>query len=368
MTSEPETTKQAVATEPEFASREHESINWGKADSRAEPQPEWSLAIDTWGIAWDLHQYGLGVCYGLVGFCALVAFVKVLKSNAAARQKKVSLVVLSQIVLFGFSRCVFLCVDAYNSKQYLHITVLNLIWGIGQPCLITAFMLIFLVLRNALVMKGRFQNWYTSRNIAFITVPYFTFVFTSEVVVSLIPSSKILLFACQIINTTLYFSIACFYVFISALIWRKLGLIREKASKMHVRGQQKFPILKSCLGAVVGGFTMGAVQVYAMLSVYSVFSDADDADAWPWFAFQTSMRCLEMAMAVLLYMTGTQNTAEPATRKVDVAPQSKLENVAEPNKSRICSSGYVAQHFSRNTAFTTSQLDLQGKAGEDTNF
>ena len=332
MTPIPETIKDTTRAEAENAGPETQSISRGEA----EPQPEWSTAVGAWGIAWDFHQYGIGASFGLVGLLALVTFLKVLKTSSGARQKKVSLVVLSQIFLFGFSRCIFLCVDAYHSKEYLPITILNLIWGIGQPCLITAFLLILLVLRNALVMKARFQNWYTSRNIALVTAPYFTFVFVSEVVVSFIPTYKALIFACQIITTLLYFSLACFHVFISVLIWRKLRLVRRGVSKTHTRGKQTFSILKRCVCAVVGGFTIGAMQVYAMTSVYSVFSDAQHVSAWPWFAFNTTQRCLEVGMSVLLYMTGTHNTAEQTRRKVDVAPltliQSKEGNYAEPTK------------------------------------
>ena len=328
-----ESAKQAAESEAEIASPEHETTSLGKAEPRAEPQPEWSTAVNTWGVAWDFHQYGLGACFGLIGFLALVAFLRILKTSTAARQKKVSLVVLSQIVLFGFSRCVFLCVDAYNSKRYLHITVLNLIWGIGQPCLITAFILIFLVLRNALVMKARFQNWYTTRNIALVTVPYFTFVFASEVIISLIPSYKGLIFACQILSTLLYFSLGCFYIFISVLIWKKLSLVRKGASKTHGRGQQTFSIFKRCIGAVVGGLSIGTMHVYNMAGVYSVFSDVQHVSAWPWFAFTTSLRCLEVGMSVLLYMTGIQNTTQQARRKVDVAPLTIMQSRVESNNS-----------------------------------
>ena len=362
MTSRPEITEETAGTAAEFASPEQESTSWGKAEPIAEPQPEWSSAVNTWGVAWDFHQYGLGACFGLVGVLAFVAFLRVFKTSTAARQKKVSLVVLGQIVLFGSSRCVFLGVDAYNSKKYLHITVLNLIWGIGQPCLITAFMLIFLVLRNALVMKSRFQNWYTTRNIALVTVPYFTFVFASEVIVSFMPSYKGLLFACQIINSLLYFSLACFYVYVSALIWKKLRVVR-RASKTQARGHQTFSVFKRCIGAVVGGFSIGATHVYAMASVYSVFSDAQHVFAWPWFAFTTSLRCLEVGMSVLMYVTATQNTTQHTRRKVDVAPltmmQSKVEgNFSEVNNSRIAEAYQIDQ---RHLAQGVDQAFPEGK-------
>ena len=319
--SSPETT----GIEAEYSSPEQESINGGRAEPAAEPQPEWTTAVNQWGIAWDFHQYGIGACFGLAGMLALVAFLRMLITNKETRQKKVSLVVLSQITLFGFSRCIFLSVDAYHSKKHIHITVLNLIWGLGQPSLVTAFMLIFLVLRNALTLKARFQTWYTTRNIALVTVPYFTFVFASEVVVSLMPSYKAFIFACQIINTLLYLSLACFYVFISFLIWKKLRLVRNGLSKTRTRGQKTLSILKRCMGAFFGGFSIAIMHVYSMTGVYSVFSDVQHVAVWPWFAFNTSLRCLEIGMCVLLYTMGTENT-EKRPRKIDVVPLTLIQS------------------------------------------
>ncbi|KAJ7333099.1 hypothetical protein OS493_018274 [Desmophyllum pertusum] len=259
------------------------------------------------------------------------------KNSRGTRQKKVSLVVLSQIIIFGLSRCIFLCVDAYNSKNYLPIAVVNLIWGIGHPCLVTALMLIFLVLRNALVMKSRFQNWYTTRNIALVTVPYYIFVFASEVIVSFLPSYKGLIFACQIINILLYVSLASFYTYISVLIWKKFRLVRKGVPKTHNRGKQTFSIFKRCIAAVVGGFSIGAMQIYSTVIVHSGVSykaHAQYVSPWHWFALTTSLRCLEMGMSVLLYMTGTQNTAgQQACRTVDVAPMSMMQTQVESNES-----------------------------------
>ena len=217
MSARPETTtKKTYGSEAEYASPEHELSGWGAEveptdQPTAEPVPEWDTAVETWGAAWDIHQYGLGGLFGIVGVLALVALLRICKGSGGFRQKKVSVVVLSQIVLFGLSRCLFLCVDAYHSKGHVPSTAVNVIWGIGEPCLITAFMLIFLVLRNALVMKSRFQNWYTTRNIALVTVPYYTFVFASEMIVSFIPAYRALILAGQITNILLDLILASFY-------------------------------------------------------------------------------------------------------------------------------------------------------------
>ena len=325
MTARPETPYESPQTEPEYASPEQESNSIGKPEPTAEPQPEWSTALETWGAAWEFHQYGLGVLFGILGFLSLVALVRIFKDGAGARAKKVSIVVLSQIIIFGLSRCLFLCIDAYNSKSYLSPKVVNLIWGAGQPCLVTAFMLVFLVLRNAIVMKSRFQSWYTTRNIALVTVPYYIFVFASEVTVSFLPSYKGLIFTCQIINILLYISLASFYTYISALIWKTLRIVRKGASKTQDRGKQTSAIFKRCIAAAVGGFSIATLHVYASLSVHSVLSKAQYVSPWPWYAFATSSRCLEIGMSVLLYMTSMQNTAgQQARRRIDIAPMTVM--------------------------------------------
>ena len=332
MNSIPESIMTSVEPETECAGglKQESACGGNQAELKAEPHPEWSTAVQTWGPAWDFHQFGLGSLFGIVGLFALSAFFKLLKNDRSCRQKKVSLVVLSQIVLFGLSRCLFLCVDAYHSKGNVSSTVVNVIWSVGQPCLITAFMLIFLVLRNALVMKSRFQKWYTTRNIALITVPYYNFVLVSGMTVSFLPANKSLVLACQIIDTVLYVILASFYTYISTLMWKKIRVRPKGASETQDRGKQTTSVFKLCIATAVGGFSIGAMQIYGLVSVHSVSYDAQNISPWPWFAFTTSRRCLEIGMSVLLYMTGTINTAGQRARgKINVVPLSVMQSKVE---------------------------------------
>lgn len=56
-----------------------------------------------------------------------------------------------------------------------------------------------------------------------------------------------------------------------------------------------------CLAAVAGGVLICVMQVYAMAGVYGVFSDARFVSAWPWLAFQTMFRLVEIYMTVVLF-------------------------------------------------------------------
>ena len=357
MSSTPGSIVTSVEPETESVHPEQGSAKGGiQAEPKVEPHPEWSTAVEKWGAVWELHQFGLGSLFGIIGLFAFLAFFKLLKNNRACRQKKVSLIVLSQIVLFGLSRWLFLCVDAYHSKGHVPSTVVNVIWGIGQPCLITAFMLIFLVLRNALVMKSRFQNWYTTRNIALVTVPYYNFVFVSKMTVSFLPSNKSVIFACQITDTVLYVILASFYSYISSLMWKKIRVKPKGTSAMHDRGKQTLSVFKLFIAAAVGGFSIGAMQIYALISLHSVSYDAKNISPWPWFAFTTSLRCLELGMSVLLYMTGTINTAGQRVRgRINVAALSTMQSKAKTG---------VTENSEKSDTFQILQLKLQSTYAE----
>lgn len=303
MSAIPEPEKKINNTFPET---EPESFdNRPTAEGIAEPLPEWSKAVDEWGIIWDFHQYGLGVIFAFVFFLIVFSLWKRFKGVRILKQNKVPSVVLSLLALFCATRSLFLCMDAYHWRKTAPYYVINVLWGIGQPCIITAYTLMFIVLRNALILKQRFQKWYNTRNIALATLPYFFFAFGAELAISFVPEFKGLALTCQILYLLFGFSLTVFYFFISILIWKKFKLIdsskRWATEPAEGRGSRTRAILRMCLAAVAGGVLICVMQVYAMAGVYGVFSDARFVSAWPWLAFQTMFRLVEIYMTVVLF-------------------------------------------------------------------
>lgn len=282
------------------------------AEGIAEPLPEWSKAVDEWGIVWDLHQYGLGAIYALIFFLILIPLWKRFKGGRVITQNKVPIIVLILLEVFCLTRCLFLCINAYHWRKTTPVFVVNVLWGVGQPCIITAYTLVFIVMRNALVLKQRFQKWYNTKNIAIATLPYFFFALGAELTVSFIPAFKGLTFACQLLYIIFGLSLTMFYSIISILIWKKFKIIdsnkRWAEDSTTVRGTRTRAILRTCLAAVVGGVLICVMQVYAMSGVYGVFSDAQHVSAWPWLVFQTMFRIVEIYMvAVLWYAVNERN-------------------------------------------------------------
>ena len=67
MNPEPEPKYRRNASLPETEPKDSDFLPKGEK-TIAEPLPEWSKAIKEWGVAWEFHQYGLGVVYALLFF------------------------------------------------------------------------------------------------------------------------------------------------------------------------------------------------------------------------------------------------------------------------------------------------------------
>ena len=292
-----------------------------------EPLPEWSSAIRSWGSTWLVYQYGFGAAFGILALLTLIFLLRSLKINRATRPKKAALHVLVLLFLFGLSRSLFLSVDAYSTKMIFPQTLSHILWSLGNPCIVTAYVLVFLVLKNIFFMKERFKKWYTTRNIAFVTIPYFTLVFVTELVVHYIPNFIGLTFTCQMAFVVLSFIATTFYSIIAFMLWKTFkGKQRCKGKerrhqlawvdKNKAHGQRTLSLLKLCLATVLGGFSLSALQIYSMSGVYGVFSKASYVEAWPWLIFNYAMRALEWYLAFLLYFAttrGSRNTGGQRT-------------------------------------------------------
>ena len=316
-------------------------------EALGEPVPEWHSAIQTWGFAWEFYQYGFGAAFGLLALLTVIFLLRILKLNRTTRPKKATLVVLILLFLFGSSRCLYLSVDAYNTKWIFPKALSNILWSIGNPCIITAYTLIFLVLRNIFFMKERFQRWYTVRNIALVTVPYFALVFVAELVVLYIPSFKGLTFTCQIFYIVVSVMLSSFYSFIAFLLWKNYkgkNIHRGKQNRQQlawvatnkIRGRRTLSMLKTCIAAVMGAVTLCALQIYSMSGVYGVFSKASYVEAWPWLIFNYSMRILELFLSLVLYVASTKGARQAGSGSHQTSFSVSLEcpSVTAVNGSR----------------------------------
>lgn len=249
----------------------------------------------------------------------MVCLIRLSKHESS--QRKVSVILLGFLAVYGASRSVFLFVDAYHHRKTIPIPVLNIIWGIAQPCLITSYTLLFVVLLNALRLKQRFQTWFTARNIGLITVPHFLFVFGAELIVSFSPQFKTLVFLCQFLYAFFSLTLAFLYTFVSVLVWKSVNKMKNNTVAEIGSRKKIHRILCTCVVAAMGGVMIGGAQVYTMTGPFNVFSSTNHAPAWPWYWLATVMRLLEIYMAILLFSIAHHQSRKGSgsIRKVKVA-------------------------------------------------
>lgn len=246
-----------------------------------------------------MHIYGLGALFLLVAIYSSFSIAQ-LVYKTDIRRKKVHIVNWVLLSIFGLSRGLFLIIDAYHSSNVLPVVAVKLLWGIGQPCIITAYVLVFIVLKNALVMKQRFRSWYTTKNIAMITLPYFVFVLTAEMTVSFVKSLNGLTFACQLLYVLFTVFLLLFYSSVALKIWKKKRDVSLGGSVGQQQRSRLNSILVVCFSAIIGGVLLCVTQIYAMVGVYGVFSEVREVPPWPWYGFNTMQRILELYMCALL--------------------------------------------------------------------
>ena len=303
-----------------------------------EPLPEWSSAIRSWGSTWLVYQYGFGAAFGILALLTLIFLLRSLKISRATRPKKAALHVLVLLFLFSLSRSLFLSVDAYSTKMIFPQMLSHILWSLGNPCIVTAYVLVFLVLKNIFFMKERFKKWYTTRNIAFVTIPYFTLVFVTELVVHYIPNFIGLTFTCQMAFVVLSFIATTFYSIIAFMLWKNLkgkqsykGKERRHqlawVDKNKAHRQRTLSLLKLCLATVLGGFSLSALQIYSMSGVYGVFSKASYVEAWPWLIFNYAMRALEWYLAFLLYFATTRGSRNTGGQRASFSITLDIHNL-----------------------------------------
>ena len=117
-----------------------------------EPGPHWEEAKQKWGIAWEVHVYGLGGAFGAVGLYSLLSVMRLWRiPRLLSRGYFFSL----NLLMFGLcgSRAVYLLYDSYNSGGTFPISLDYFLYSFAFPCLSAAFSVLLYALLKATNMQ-----------------------------------------------------------------------------------------------------------------------------------------------------------------------------------------------------------------------
>lgn len=318
-------------------------------EALAEPGPDWPIAKKIWGFAWQLHWIGFGILFGFLAVHCLVAIVMVNIRKGFCR-KPLFLAINSLLFVLGTTRAVYMLLDPYESREngvkdpeWLTL----LLFGIAFPCLTSAFCLIHLAFLEVTKIKigpSRLQN---VKFLSAIIIVHFVIVFTAESTASIKPELDALLIVCQSFFILWGLLLSGSFIYSGCKVIKQVDKVHEqlKAIEKNERLRSKpkkksstTKVAKVTLASSFLGFAVCGLQFYSMIGVYGMYSKEVHPSPWPWLAFQSSFRLVELAMACTIVYSVMQ-PGERGKNSKRILSSSKEDGKPVP------SCGFSTSHF-----------------------
>ncbi|XP_064642062.1 uncharacterized protein LOC135496596 [Lineus longissimus] len=156
----------------------------------AEPVPDWGEARTAWSWAWGVHTYGLGATFLVI---AVFMFITVTKLYSKCTNHKYVVTLNSMLLVCGLCRGLYLIVDPYGSLKVLPVTFSMVTFGVGHPCLTSAFSLLQWAFMRVTQVKLGPWKFPSYRALSIFLFIHFSTVISTNVIVSLKISMKLLL-------------------------------------------------------------------------------------------------------------------------------------------------------------------------------
>jgi len=311
----------------------------------AEPGPDWPVARTIWGLAWELHWIGFGALFGLLALHSLLALALVSKRKGFGR-KPLFIAINSLLFTLGATRAVYLFLDPYESRENgvedpKWLTLL--LFGIAYPCLTSAFCLIhltFLEVTKMRIASSKLQSlWFLSG----VIIIHFIIVFTAETSSSIKPELDALLIVCQSFFILWGLLLSGSFIYSGCKLINRVENVQEQLSAFERRAcqrnrQQKHStskVAKITLGTSFLGIAVCGLQFYSMLGVYGMYSTVVHPSPWPWLAFQSSFRLVEISMACTISYSVMQPEGPRKRKAGRVADGIGMSSRAKPIAKKI---------------------------------
>jgi hypothetical protein len=280
----------------------------------AEPSPDWKEAKDDWKEAWEIHVYGVGIAFAVIGLYALICVIRLTQQrNLLSKGYFISL--NAMLLVLCVSRAVFLLVDGYNSANTFHPIVAYLLYSLGFPSLTSAFSILFLALLRTLKMEIMSPKIQSARTLIAIISVHFSISVLTDMILGYYFDSRITSMVCQVASLVWGTVLVATYLYTfrrlySFAVHQQSDLSRYSVSDLY-EGSRKKPrvvmnlALKVTLITALLGFLNMGIHIYGMVDVMNVFTNAKP-DPWPWWILHFTLRFTEIAMAALMLFVASQ--------------------------------------------------------------
>lgn len=298
-----------------------------------EPVPDWKVAKDLWGIAWDIHWISIGVAFALFAVSSIISLLHSSKKKLGRKPYVIAINIL--LLVLGVNRAVYLLLDPYGSRQILPRWFAGLIFNLSFPCLTSAFCLIFYVflgLAKFKLISKRLQN---ARLITALILLHFIVVLAAVACVIFVPKIAVEVYIfCHLFFMVWGLILSASFIYCGLKVIRK---VKTLARQLQHQGQSsvskvaKVTLVTSCLG-----LACSILHVYSLFVLYRFFRGNEERpEPWMWWIFQTCFRWIEIAMACTISYCIMQPSKRRsvATRQTITLTSIPAENI---NSIRNC--------------------------------
>ena len=165
----------------------------------AEPGPNWSVAKQLWGIAWELHGAGYGVLLSILAVRSFIALAEV-RTRQGFSRKPLYIATNALLLTLGTTRALLMFVDPYSSGNNgvkLPNWFARLLYGITFPCLTSSFCLIHLAFREVAKIQVGPKKIHIARFVVSVIITHFALEITVAIAIAVSPHLAPLMIVCQ---------------------------------------------------------------------------------------------------------------------------------------------------------------------------
>lgn len=279
--------------------------------SAAEPGPDWPVAKQLWGIAWQFHWVGFGVLFSILAVRSSLALVHV-KTRQGFGRKPLFIAINILLVMLGVTRAFYLFLDPYSSGDNGVKNpdwLARLIFGIAFPCLTSSFCLVHLAFVEVAKIKIGSKKLRSVRFLSGVITIHFVLVMSTETVTAIKPNFAPLLIVCQSFFIVWGFLLSGSFIYSGMKVIRhtrsvekelesiEFGEVTSKARSEKLSRARTSKVAKVTFVTSILGFACCGLQMYSMFGVYGFYSKVVKPSPWPWWVFQTCFRLVECCMA-----------------------------------------------------------------------
>lgn len=304
------------------------TISEPSAAVHPEPGPDWKVAKQLWGFAWEIHWAGFGILFGMLALHSFFALAQIKQQQGFGRRPLV-VAINFLLAILGITRALFLFLDPYSSGEngfHCPHWLLTLLYGIAFPCLTSSFSLVhlaFLEVANVHIGPSKLQR---VPFLSGVITTHFTLVIIAETTTAFNAKVTPLLIVCQSFFILWGFLLSVSFIYSglkvilsSEKVQKQLEMIETGTAQQTAREKRRktktFKVAKVTFATSILGFVCCGLQLYSLFGVYSLYSKAVDPSPWPWWVFQSCFRLVEFCMAFTIAYSVMQHSKPAATSK-----------------------------------------------------